>query len=655
MSKFDTTVINNIKLLSLDIIKEAGSGDSGLVLSSAQVFYNLFLKHLNFNENNKNWINRDRIIVSNRYLPLMYSVLHMFDFNISLENLKEYKKMNSNTPGFASTTTDGIEASSIRNGDVLCTSAGIALGNRYINSLIKIEKPKCELINYHTYCLCTMDDLMSGMGYEALSFIGKEKLNKLIILCNRDNISKDSSTDTIFKENMIDKFLSLNFEIIEVKNAYSNGAIDDAIDEAKESKKPTIILFSTKYGKDSLIEEKKLYTNEPLSDDEINNLAEKYKVTLPITDTLEYRKELENIVTKRLNKDIDRWNNLKDECIKDIKIKEIINFLETKTIKIDFNSENFKLNDNYNEELINGNSKMFNMFASKSPFVLTGSNDNFKYTLCNITKSDIMSNDNKIGRNILFGNRTLLMGGVANGLASLGFKVFISAPLIDSVNMLSSIKLSVLNNYDVHYIFTKDSFTNNYEDMGISAYNEINILRSIPNLLTFRPCDINEIIGIYEILSNHKKTTAMIIGSDKTSKLIGTNPKYVVAGAYRVRRERGEANGTIIATGSEVSLALTIAEELMPYGIDLRVVTMPSRELFELQNDRYRYSLIPKELKTFVIEFGDKMLWYKYATSEEYIFGINNYSKSGTKLELLNEYTLTKDSIKAKIIELMKS
>lgn len=654
MSKIDAVVINNIKLLSLDMIREANSGDSGLSLSFAHVFYNLFLNHLNFNKDNKNWINRDRLIVSNKYLPLFYSTLHMFGFNISLENLREFKKLNSITPGFASPKTEGVEISSIQNGDVLSTSAGIALGNRYINSLIKIEKPKCELINYYTYCICTMDDLMSGIGYEALSFISKEKLNKLIILCNKDNISKDSSNDSIFKENMIDKFLSLNFEIIEVKSGYSSSAINAAIDEAKENKKPTIIIFNTKYGKDSIIEDKKLYSNEPLNGDEINNLGEKYKINLPITDTHQYRNELEKIVNKRLNKYIKNWENLKSECIKDLKLKEIIEFLETKNIKIDFNSDNFKLNDNYNEELLKGNSKIFNIFASKSPFILSGSNDNFKYTLCNISSSDNMSNENKIGRNILFGSRTLVMGGVANGLASLGFKVFISAPLIDSINMLSSIKLSVLNNYDIHYIFTNDTFTNSYENMGNSSYNEISFLRSMPNLITLRPCDINEIIGTYEILASHKKTTAMIIGSDKTAKLVGTNPKYVIAGAYRVRREKSEASGIIIATGSEVLLALNIAEELMPYGIDLRVVTMPSRELFEMQNDRYRYSLIPKELKTFVIEFGNKEQWQKYVSSDEYIFGINDYTESGTRLELLNNYNLTKDSIKAKIIELMK-
>ena len=294
------------------------------------------------------------------------------------------------------------------------------------------------------------------------------------------------------------------------------------------------------------------------------------------------------------------------------------------------------------------------MFASKSPFILSGSNDNFTNTLCNISKSDILSSSTT-GRNILFGNRSFTMGGVANGLASLGFKVFISTTLTESISMLNSIKLSIMYNYPVHYVFTQDSFLSSYENMGISPFNEISILRLLPGLITFRPSDINEIIGIYEIISNYKKSTAMIIGSEKTAKLTGTNPKYVVAGAYRVRREKGEANGTIIATGTEVSLAISIAEELMPYGIDLRVITMPSRELFESQNERYKYSLIPRELKTFVIEFGEKKMWSKYATDDEYIFGLNTYCKSGTKLELLNNYGLIKDSIKAKIIELMKN
>lgn len=656
MSKLDINVLNNIKMLSLDMIREAGSGNSGVSLSMPNIFYNLFLNHLKFQKNNPNWINRDRVIVNNNYLPVMYSTLHMFGYDISLETLKEYKKLNSISSGYANPNTPGIEIGSITNGDVIASSVGIALGERYLNSLIKLEKPKCELINYHTYCICTMDDIMSGLGYEALSFASKEQLNKLIILCNKDDIGRDSSSKEIYTENIMDRFDALNFEVIEVKNGHNFSAIDVAIDEAKENKKPTVIIFSTKYAKDSTRECSNELYNLPLTNDDINDLCEKYKIIMPITDTQEYRLELEKIVNKRLSKTIDKWNELKSECINDLKIKEIIEFVESKNIKIDFSSDNFKLNDTYNEELINGNSKMFNMFALKSPFILSCSNDNFIYTKCNITKSGIMSNKNKVGRNILFGGRTSAMGGIANGLASLGFKVFISTPLIQSSTLLNGIKLSTMFNYPVNYVFTQDTFTNTYENMGISSVFEINILRIIPNLITIRPCDINEIIGTYEILSNYKKSIAMIIGSEKTPKFIGTNPKYVVAGAYRVRREKGELNGTIIATGSEVALAIDIAEELYSsYQIDLRVVTMPSKELFEKQNDRYRYSLIPKEFKTFVIEFGSSMLWSNFATGEEYIFGVSNYTPCGTKLELLKKYNLTKDNIKAKIIELIKN
>lgn len=655
MSKLDMNVINSIKMLSIDMIREAGSGNSLVSLSMPNIFYNLFLNHLKFQKNNPNWINRDRVIVNNNFLPVMYSTLHMFGYDISLETLKEYKKLNSITSGYASPITPGIEIGSIITGDVVSSAVGIALGERYLNSLIKIEKQKCELINYHTYCICTFDDIMCGLGYESLSFAGKEILNNLIILCNKDDIGKHSNIKEIYKENVIDRIEALGFEVIEVKNGCDFGAIDVAIDEAKDNKKPTIILFSTNNTKDNLREYSSELYNMPLSNDDINDLAEKYKIPMPITNTQEYRLELEKIVSKRLNKTIDKWNELKTEVVSDIKIKEIIDFLENKNIKIDFSSDNFKLNDTYNEELINGNSKMFNMFASKSPFILSCSN-NFVNTKCNINKSEIMSSKNRLGRNILFGERTVAMGGIANGLASLGFKVFISTSLIQSNTLINTIKLSTMFNYPVNYIFTQDSFINNYDNMGISSVFEINTLRMIPNLITIRPCDINEIIGTYEILSNYNKSVALIIGSEKRPKFIGTNPKYVVAGAYRVRREKGELNGTIIATGSEVSLAIDIAEELYSaYGIDLRVVTMPSMELFNKQNDRYKYSLIPREFKTFAIEFNNTMLWNKFVTNDEYIFGISNYAPCGTKLELLKKYNLTKDNIKAKIIELMKN
>jgi len=654
MSKLDNNVIDTIKILSLDMIKEAGSGDSGLVLGTANIFYSLFANYLNFNPGDDEWVNRDRLVVSNRFLPLMYSSLHIFLNKINLDNLKEYKKYNSITSGYANPVTPGIEAGSTTSGDVISSAVGIALGERYLNGLIKDNSPKCELLNFNTYCICTMDDLMSGLGYESLSFAGVQKLNKLIILCNRDNIGDDGSNKEIYNEDLEEKMEALGFEFIEIKNGHNNSAINDAIDEAKHNKRPTIIVFNTKYGKDSYLEEKEQIKNLPLSNDEISELSAKYKINYPITNTDDIKSQIYKQIEKRLTKVISKWKDLKNEYVSDLKIKNIIEFLETKDINIDFQSDKFKMNDNYKEELIIGNSKMFNMFAMKSPYILSLSNDNFINSKCKITDSDYMNKDKCIAKNISFGKKTLAMGGIANGLASLGFKVFVSAPLIDSMSLLNAIKSSSIFNYSVNYIFTQDSLINDYNNMGLISIPEINMLRSIPNLIVFRPCDINEIIGTYEILSNYKKSTIMIVGTEKTEKFVGTNPKYVVAGAYRVRRERGEATGIIIATGTEVKLALDIAEELYLNGIDLRVITMPSKELFELQKERYKYTLIPKELKTFVIEFGNGDILQKYATAGDYVFEVKNYTTGGTKEELLNYYNLTKDKIKAQIIEIIK-
>lgn len=654
MSKFDTNIVNSIKMLSLDMIKEAGSGDAGLALSSSNIFYTLFAKHLRFDNKNPNWINRDRVIVSNRLLPIMYSTLHMFGFDISMDSLKEFKKLNSKLLGYANPEVSGIEIASNTSGDVIASSIGIALGERYLESLAKIGNPKCNLIDFNTYCICTYEDIMKGWAYEALSYASKEKLNKLIIIVVKDDVARDSSVKEIYTENLEERFNALGYKTIEVKGS-SVSVVDEAIEEALDTKKPSVILINNIYAKDSLREGTNKFFNLPLTNDDMDNLRTKYKIDLPFNVNKEYYTELNKVVEKRLSKQLNKWEMLKEECSNDLKLNEIIEFLETKNVKLEFKAENIKLNDSYEEELNLGHSKIFNILASKSPFILSASDDNFIYTHCNISKSDAMNIDNPTGRNILFGGRSEAMGGIANGLASLGFKVFVSTPLINSNILRQSIKFSAANNLPVHYIFTQDSFTNTYENYGYSCVDEINSLRLIPNLINFRPADINEVIGVYNILASYKKATTIILGSEKTKKLDGTNYKYVVAGAYRAKREKGEANGIIIATGSEVALAIKIAEELFPYGIDLRVVTMPSQELFRMQNERYKYSLLPKELKTFVIEFGNNSLWRSFATNEEYIFSLNKYSVSGIKEELLSYYDLDLDSIKTKIIELMKN
>ena len=631
MSKLDNNVVNNIKLLGLDMIKEAGSGDSFTAFNSASIFYNLYMYHLNYNRNNENYINRDRVIVTNSFLASLYSTLHLFGFNISLDELKEYKKFNSNIK------VNGIDAI-IDSYNVIGAASGFSLGKRYLEEMVKQEVPKSDLISFHTYVICKLSEIVIGSNLEALNYISEYNLNKLHFIILNDLDEKS--------EKLIDYLDTLDIEVIETNNSINE--VDKAIDDAKNSKKLNAIIVTPQKDKDNLV----FRGNLPLSEETLNKLRTKYKLEVPFTVENNLYNEIREEIDKRLSKKLIKWEETRKNLISNSKIKEIVEFLETKRIDININVDNIKINDNYNEELIKGNNKILNLVASKSPFILSLSSD-FNTTLCNINKSGIMAKDNRLERNILFNNNILTMNGVALGLAYLGFKVFVSLPLVESSLVHKTLKQALLLNIPITYIFTQDSFLNSYQE-NTSTY-ELNSLRLIPNLLNFRPSDINEIIGTYSIVSSLKKPNTIIVGSEKTGKLIGTNPKYVVAGAYRVKRERGEANGVLISSGTEVSVALKLCEELLPYGIDLRVVTMPSKELFESQSERYKYTLLPHELKTFVLEFSNTSFWRGYATDERYVLGVDKYASVGTKEELLNYYNLDMDSLKTRIIELMKN
>ena len=625
MSRAENLIINDIKMLSLDMIKERGNGDSFLAINSAPVFYSLFMNYLNYDIHDDNWINKDRIFVNNKILPVYYASKHLFGYNISIDELKEYKLNVSNVDG-----------------DLIGYSLGVSLGERYISSLIKNINSKNKLINFHTYCVCTISDLVSGITYEALSFASKEKLKKLIIIAvNEETNNKKKITKTI------SVLEDLNINVINVKSN-NLSSINSAIEEAKESNIPNVIIVDS-----SFKELENNNYNRVLTNEELELLRNRFKIENAFSINEKHYEIVNSHLKKRLNKELEKWHEIKEDMIKDDKIKEIISFLETKEIKIDFNVDNLKINDNYEEDLTIGNSKIFNILASKSPYILSVSNGNFDNNYCNIKSSKIMSVDTPTERNIDVSS-TLLLGTLSTGLAIFGFKVFVSCPLIDSNLLRSFIKYNASSELDIHYIFNYDTFLNSYEFSAMPVVDEINSFRLIPKLITLRPADINEIIGNYNIIANYKKCSITIIGSGILPKLTNTNPKYVVAGGYRVKREVGEISGIIIASGTELNVALKVAEELLPFGIDMRVVSMPCLELFNNQNDRYKYALLPKDIKTFVIEFGSTMLWNKYATSEEYIFGIDRFSTFGTKEELLNKYDLNVDSIKCRIIELMK-
>ena len=338
MSKIDEKIIKNIKMLSLDMIYKAGSGDAGIVFSAANLFYNLFKNHLIFDPNDENFINRDRIVVSNRLLPLLYSCHYMFYKDQNIDDLKDYKSYNSHLAGCA-LKNNICDIPSFKTGDIIASAVGISLGSKYLKNLIKIENAKAKLVSFKTYCIFTMDEIMSGLCYEAMSFASLHNLSDLIFIVIKNEIAKDSSNKETFKENLTDRFIALNFNVSVVNSVNSiNGALDDA----KNSKKPSVIIVNSVYGKSSSIENNNSFYNLPLKQDEMDKLRNDYGILNPFSVDNELLMAIRKDISKRLSKYLINYHKEKDLLMQDLKIKEIVNFLETGKIKIDLNVENIK-------------------------------------------------------------------------------------------------------------------------------------------------------------------------------------------------------------------------------------------------------------------------------------------------------------------------
>ena len=654
MSKLDIETINSIKVLALDMIDKAGSGHPGIVLGAAPIIYALYKDHLKAIPSNSNWINRDRFVLSAGHgSALLYSLLYHAGYDIDIEELKHFRELNSLTPGHPEyRVTPGVDASTGPLGEGIGMAVGMALAERYLRTISNIEKKNSNLIDYYTYCLCGDGDLMEGVSYEALSFASAQNLNKLIILYDCNHVSLDSDTTNTFTEDIEIRFEALNFNILNVKNGNDYNEISKAIKQAKKSNRPTIIICNTTIGKDSLLEGTNKVHGKPLSKEDLNSIKTKYKITNEsFTVSQEVLNYFQNTINTRVGEAYKKWEeeyiSIKESD--NIGLHSLINLLERNTFVIDFDDTKFKISDEYNEELRESNHKIMNFIYPKNPFFLGGSADLSSSCKTNLDKSSIQSEDNPVGKNIYFGVREHAMGAILNGMALSNLKVFGSTFLSFSDYQKPAIRMSALMNLPVTYIFTHDSVYVGPDGPTHEPVEQLTMLRTIPNFITFRPADINEIMGSWEYILKNNCPTALVISKEKRSKNKNTNAKFVKYGAYMIRKEKYHLDGIIIATGSEVEMAMDISKELFTMGIDTRVVSMPSMELFLKQNPKYEEQLLPKDVPTFVIEAGSSIIWNRFATKPEYIFGVNRFGMSGKTDEVIRYLKIDKNTILEKI------
>lgn len=660
----DEKIISNIKLLGIDMIDKAGSGHPGIVLGAAPIIYTIYAKHMNINVEDPNWFGRDRFVMSAGHgSALLYATLYMAGFDISNEDIMNFRRVGYKTPGHPEVgVTPGVDMSTGPLGQGIASAVGLALGEKILESKFELSKESKmfdnkKLVDYKVYVLCGDGDLMEGISYEAASLAGTLNLDNLIVLYDSNNISLDGDTSNTFTENVMERFSSMGWHTIKVNDGNNVNDIDKAIIEAKEAGKPTLIEVKTIIGNGSKMAGTNAVHGKCLDKEDILNLKKSLNLAeAPFSIDEEAKMNFRKQIFDRTSVKYDLWNRL---------YKEYINYLspdEKDNIDIYMNNVEYNLLNktwefNYEEKIAtrDSNSKIMKEVAKVVPNLIGGSADLGSSTKTYLKDMGDIKEGHYNGKNIWFGVREHSMGAILNGIALTGFKTFGSTFLSFADYVKPAIRLSALMNLPVNYIFTHDSINIGQDGPTHQPIEQLAMLRSIPNLNVFRPADSNEIVGCWNEMINKNNTNALILSRQEGRNLKETDPSKVKYGAYIVRKEVSNLHGILIATGSEVQTALQIANHLYAIiGLDLRVVSMPCQELFFRQSEEYKKELLPMGYKTVVIEAGSSFGWHRFVYSDKYLITVDKFGISGTKDEVLDYFDFSYEKIFEKVEKLFK-
>lgn len=648
----DERIINAIKALSIAQISKAGSGHPGIALGAAPILYTLYSKHLNIDVLDEKWINRDRFVLSAGHASaLLYSVLYMSGFDISINDLKEFRQIDSVTPGHPEYgVTKGVDMSTGPLGQGIASAVGMAISAKYLKEKFN------GLISYNTYVLCSEGDLMEGVSYEACSLAGNLKLDNLIVILDSNKVTLDGSLKASFDEDILKRFEAMGWYTQVVADGNNSLLIDMAINKAKRCKgQPSFIEVKTVIGKGSLLQGTNKVHGGTLTKEDIRQLRVKLSVDTDLFKNIRsLRKEMANFIRIRVMHDKKKWevkyNAYLNTCDSDTK-RFLLSLNEDKRYDVTklFNDALFD-----DDELRNINSKVMNIIADNYPCFLGGSADTASSCKTYLKSFDDFNSTSLNGKNIRYGVREHAMGAITNGIALSGLRPFASTFLAFSDYLKPSIRMASLMNIPSIFVFTHDSVNIGEDGPTHQPVEQLAMLRSIPNFYVYRPCDANEVIGSWHTALNNDKPSSIVISRNKVVNLSTTDPLMVKKGAYIVRKEKKKLFGIIIATGSEVALAIDIAEKLSRKNMEIRVVSMPCTRLFNEQPQSYKDEILPIGYKTFVIERASKFGWHKYVYNDKYIMGIDEFGYSGKEEDVLKKLKLDDDTIYKRIEKLLK-
>lgn len=648
--KIEEKIIGEIKSLGLDMIEEAGSGHPGIVLGAAPILYTLYLNHLRFDASNPNFYNRDRFIMSAGHgSSLLYSILYFAGYDLSLDDLKAFRRLNSKTPGHPEyRKTPGVEMTTGPLGQGFATAVGYAIAEKHTEALINKKE---KVIDYNIYCLCGDGDLMEGVSYEAASLAGSLKLDNLIVLYDSNKTTMDGNIDNVFDEDITKRFESMNWTVLTTSDEPQD--IDDAIIKAKEADKPTIIQVATTIGKDSSLADSNKSHSGCFDKEEISKIKTTLGVRdIPFTISNEAVEEFRSYIKER-NKDlVTNFDEIKEML--DEEEMSILNKLINPDKSIKLTTLDYTKPDD-NEELLRISAKkVLNSYSLISPLIIGGNADTSSSTKIYLNELTPFTKDNYIGRNINFGVREHAMASIANGLALAGYRPFVSTFLSFSDYLKPALRLTALMDLPVTYIFTHDSISIGQDGPTHQPVEQLVSLRAVPNMEVFRPADSNEVIGSFKTIYENNSPSSLIIGRGSIKILESTSISATSKGGYIVHNEERKLDGVIIATGEEVTLALEVMQLLKEKGYDLRVVSMPSIERYNNLTKEEKEELLPLGVKKFVIEKGSSYSWYSFVYKDSYLFTLDKFGASGKTEEVNSFYGFTKEEISLKIETLLK-
>ena len=660
MNNIENMSVNAIRVLAADAVQKANSGHPGLPLGAAAIGYELWANHMSHNPKNPDWENRDRFILSGGHgSTLLYSLLHLFGYGLTLDDIKSFRQWGSKTPGHPEYgVTRGVEASTGPLGAGMAMAVGMAMAEAHLAA--RFNKEGYPVVDHYTYVLGGDGCMMEGINYEAFSLAGTLKLNKLIVLYDSNKISMEGNTDIAFTEDVPARMRALGFNVIEVKDGNDLAEIGKAIEEAKADKEqPSFIKINTKIGFGSPKEGSADAHGAPLGADNI--IAMKKKLGWPgeepffVPDEVyeNYKNKAESLAKKE-----EEWNHLfKEYCEKFPEMKALWDEFkdESKAEKL-LDDEDFWSYDEKADATRNLSGKVLNKLSAKLPAIFGGSADLAPSNKSYVNGAGDYSAENYAGRNVHFGVRELAMTGIGNGLVLHGLKAYVSTFFVFSDYVKPKARLASLMEIPLTFVLTHDSIGVGEDGPTHEPVEQLAEFRAMPNFNVFRPADATETIAAWYSAVNSKETpTALVLTRQNLPQLAGSS-KEALKGGYVVAESSKEApDAILIASGSEVSLAIEAKEVLTKEGIDVRVVSMPCMDIFEKQSDEYKEKILPKSVRARVVvealsEFG----WGKYVGIDGKTICLDRFGASAPADVLFKEFGFTVEDVVKAVKEVVK-